>query len=81
MLLQSLTMEMGRVEGSELVAVIRDAFLVSVMWETQCRGANAGSWRLEQLRVSGGEHALLHPSMSSSANAPTFHVSRGAVLI
>jgi len=47
-----------RVEGTELVAVIRDAFLVTVMWETQCRGANAGSWRLENLRVPGADGGM-----------------------
>jgi hypothetical protein len=51
-LLQFLNAEKARVEGAELVVVIRDAFLVTSMWETQCRGA--GSWRLENLRVPGG---------------------------
>ena len=52
-LVRSLEQEMSRVAGAELVAAIRDAFLVTVMWETQCRGANAGSWRLENLRIRG----------------------------
>jgi hypothetical protein len=53
-LLQFFNAEMARVEGAEQVVVIRDAFLVTSMWETQCRGVNAGSWRLENLRVPGG---------------------------
>jgi len=58
-LVQFLRREMEQAEGVELVALIRDGFLVTVMWELQCRGANAGSWRLENLRLPGGKDALL----------------------
>ena len=57
-LVRSLEEERGRVEGVELVAVIRDAFLVTVMWEIQCRGANAGAWRLENLKPKGRDCPL-----------------------
>ena len=35
---------------------MRDALVVALLWQTQSRGANAGAWRLANVRLMTGEH-------------------------
>ena len=42
----------------------RDIVVICLLWETQSRGSNAGSWRLDNLKTSTG-HAFFSGSSSS----------------
>lgn len=52
----------GIADGSDGMArglALRDGVMLSLLWETQCRGANAGAWRLENLRLPSGRSLRL----------------------
>lgn len=65
-------------EGLELVFHLRDAFIYSVMWETQSRAANAGAWEYDQLTTSSGLLEL--KSCSTSLISLHLMISRGHFL-
>ena len=59
--LQYLRIELEHSQGIPATLLARDGFLLSVFWQTKSRGSNAGTWRLENLKLPTGDKSLHLP--------------------
>ena len=49
-----LEVKLAESTGIDQLLHIRDALVLALLWETKSRGANAGAWRLANLRLQTG---------------------------
>lgn len=52
---RSMSDRLATADGAYKLALYRDITIVCLLWETQSRGSNAGSWRTANLRDSTGK--------------------------
>ena len=48
--------------GMTHLLLLRDALILALLWNTQSRGANAGAWRLSNLKLPSGKCPALNCS-------------------
>jgi hypothetical protein len=51
-----------KTSGMPKLLWMRDALLFALLWQTKSRGINAGSWRLENLRLPTGMPSRQNPT-------------------
>ena len=52
-------------DGTQHLLHMRDALILALLWQTQSRGNNAGTWRLENLRLPTGRKLVHRCKMQS----------------
>ena len=61
--LQHIETEVTGLEGMPAALLARDGFLFAILWQTKSRGCNAGTWRMDNLRLPAGSTSAVSCAM------------------
>ena len=54
-ILQHMLQQLNEARGLPAAMLARDGFILAVLWQTSSRGCNAGSWRLDNVKLPTGD--------------------------
>ena len=57
--LQHMLQKLNKAKGLPAAMLARDGFILAVLWQTSSRGCNAGSWRLDNVKLPTGDASCI----------------------